>query len=61
MFGPPVGAYIQYCIQKMLPPLVVFGAPCCEILAMGLNKNKKFMLRTKNRGVHFGFETIIEY
>jgi len=47
MFGPPVGAYIQYCIQKMLPPLVVFGAPCCEILAMGLNKNKKFMYEQK--------------
>jgi len=60
MFGPPVAAYIQYCIQKNCP-LVVFGAPCCAILAMGLNKNKKFMLRTKNGSVFFLFETIIEY
>ena len=32
-------------------PLVVFGAPCCEILATVLNKNKKNMLRTKNMSV----------
>jgi len=43
-FGPPVAAYIQYCIFKMWPPLLVFGPsfwflapPCCYILAMGLN------------------------
>ena len=24
-FGPPVAAYIQYCIFKMWPPLLVFG------------------------------------
>ena len=24
-FGPPVAAYIQYCISKMWPPLLVFG------------------------------------
>ena len=42
-------------------PLVVFGAPCCEILATVLNKNKKNMLRTKNMSVLIWFETIIEY
>jgi len=26
-FGPPVAAYIQYCILKMLPPLLAFGPP----------------------------------
>ena len=26
-FGPPVAAYIQYCILKMWPPLLVFGPP----------------------------------
>jgi len=25
MFGPPVAAYIQHCILKMWPPLLVFG------------------------------------
>jgi len=29
MFGPPVAAYIQYCILKMCHPLLVFGSPCC--------------------------------
>jgi len=34
-FGPPVAAYIQYCILKMCPPAVfwplhlVFGPPWC--------------------------------
>jgi len=26
-FGPPVAAYIQYCILKMWPPLLVFAPP----------------------------------
>ena len=25
MFGPPVAAYIQYCILKMSPSLLIFG------------------------------------
>ena len=29
MFGPPVAAYIQYCILKMCPPLLVFGPSVC--------------------------------
>ena len=28
-FGPPVAAYIQYCILKMWLTLLVFGPPCC--------------------------------
>jgi len=32
MFGPPVAAYIQYCILKMWPPLLVFG-PSFSFLA----------------------------
>ena len=28
-FGPPIAAYIQYCILKISPPLLVFGSPCC--------------------------------
>ena len=27
-FGPPVAAYIQYCILKIWPPLLVFGHSC---------------------------------
>ena len=47
-FGPPVAAYIQYCILKMWPPSVflplhlVFGRPCCYILATGLQPEMKF-------------------
>ena len=39
---PPVATYIQYCILKMCPPLLVFGLPCCYILARGLNHSKQF-------------------
>ena len=29
-FGPPVAAYIQYCILKMWPTLLVFGPPAAK-------------------------------
>jgi len=41
-FGPPVAAYIQYCILKMWPPFWFwappfgFCPPCCYILAPGM-------------------------
>ena len=35
MFGPPVAAYIQYCIIKLWSPCSVWP-PYCEILTTGL-------------------------
>jgi len=40
-FGPPVAAYIQYCILKMWPPFWVLAPPasksrrraCCHVVA----------------------------
>ena len=28
-FGSSVAAFIKYCILKNVPPLLVFGRPCC--------------------------------
>ena len=39
--------HISNIVFKNVAPLVVFGAPCCEVLETGLSKNKKLMLRTK--------------
>jgi len=43
----PLLLHISNIVFENVPPLVVFGAPSCEILATGLNVNKKIMLRTK--------------
>ena len=45
--GPPVVAYIQYCISKMCP-LCGFRPPCCEILATGLSWGRTFHFRICN-------------
>jgi len=36
-FGPPVAAYIQYCILKIWPHLLVFGPSVCFLDPLLLN------------------------
>jgi len=36
-FGRPVAAYIQYCILKMCPPLLVFGPSFCFLAPLLVN------------------------
>ena len=47
---------------KNVAPLVFFCPPCCEILAMGLNKNRENLCCEQTHvSVLIWFETIIEY
>jgi len=43
--GPPVAAYIQYCVLKMWLPLLVFDHPCYKILATDLRSSAKGFLQ----------------
>ena len=53
-FGPPVAAYIQYCISKIWPHLLFFGHPCCKILATGL------MLSERLQHLQKGWDRLFE-
>jgi len=57
--GPPFHVWSPGCCiypilyLKNIAPLMVFGAPCCEILATGLNKNKQnYVANKKYECVH---------